>query len=238
MQSSPGSAAGSPNKSGEPAFSGSGTKKRDSLGTAPAHAIAKDVGEIYSRIFDHRPVIQGEIRYFIKEFEEKRGLREMRVLENLKNTVFEANNETLPKCEKIMQGNLNEALRRLEIANEMMNRLQQREQENRQLQTEKLVAGETQRRAQWEEFVKEQQKIKMVVDEEHTKAMERLRQHFQLRDGQQYIVCISRSLEKHPKASGINLLTLNKGSGLIFLKSQMYRGISAEFLYNKLHWLH
>lgn len=28
-----------------------------------------DVGEIYSRLLDHRPVIQGEIRYFIKEFE-------------------------------------------------------------------------------------------------------------------------------------------------------------------------
>lgn len=28
-----------------------------------------DVGEIYSRLLDHRPVIQGEMRYFIKEFE-------------------------------------------------------------------------------------------------------------------------------------------------------------------------
>lgn len=28
-----------------------------------------DVGEIYSRLLDHRPVIQGEIRYFVKEFE-------------------------------------------------------------------------------------------------------------------------------------------------------------------------
>lgn len=28
-----------------------------------------DVGEIYSRLLDHRPVIQGELRYFIKEFE-------------------------------------------------------------------------------------------------------------------------------------------------------------------------
>lgn len=28
-----------------------------------------DVGEVYSRLLDHRPVIQGEIRYFVKEFE-------------------------------------------------------------------------------------------------------------------------------------------------------------------------
>ncbi|TFK09149.1 Biogenesis of lysosome-related organelles complex 1 subunit 5 [Platysternon megacephalum] len=55
----PGKAAGSPIPAG---------RKRDSVG-APAHPIIKDIGEIHSRLLDHRPVIQGEIRYFIKEFE-------------------------------------------------------------------------------------------------------------------------------------------------------------------------
>ncbi|XP_040839942.1 biogenesis of lysosome-related organelles complex 1 subunit 5 isoform X2 [Ochotona curzoniae] len=50
-----------------------GSKKRDSLGTAgSAHLIIKDLGEIHSRLLDHRPVIQGETRYFVKEFECKR----------------------------------------------------------------------------------------------------------------------------------------------------------------------
>ncbi|XP_035150875.1 biogenesis of lysosome-related organelles complex 1 subunit 5 isoform X5 [Callithrix jacchus] len=49
---------------------GGGSKKRDSLGTASsAHLIIKDLGEIHSRLLDHRPVIQGETRYFVKEFE-------------------------------------------------------------------------------------------------------------------------------------------------------------------------
>ncbi|KAG9479276.1 hypothetical protein GDO78_012768 [Eleutherodactylus coqui] len=34
-----------------------------------AQLIARDIGEIHSRLLDHRPVIQGETRYFIKEFE-------------------------------------------------------------------------------------------------------------------------------------------------------------------------
>uniref|UniRef100_A0A8C6F777 Biogenesis of lysosome-related organelles complex 1 subunit 5 n=1 Tax=Monodon monoceros TaxID=40151 RepID=A0A8C6F777_MONMO len=53
------------------AASGGGGKKKDSLGTAgsPAHLIIKDLGEIHSRLLDHRPVIQGETRYFVKEFE-------------------------------------------------------------------------------------------------------------------------------------------------------------------------
>ncbi|XP_011365327.1 biogenesis of lysosome-related organelles complex 1 subunit 5 isoform X2 [Pteropus alecto] len=55
---------------------GGGDKKRDSLGTAgsPAHLIIKDLGEIHSRLLDHRPVIQGETRYFVKEFECKQLL--------------------------------------------------------------------------------------------------------------------------------------------------------------------
>ncbi|XP_032196953.1 biogenesis of lysosome-related organelles complex 1 subunit 5 isoform X2 [Mustela erminea] len=56
---------------GSEATPGGGDKKKDSLGTAgsPAHLIIKDLGEIHSRLLDHRPVIQGETRYFVKEFE-------------------------------------------------------------------------------------------------------------------------------------------------------------------------
>nr|XP_056710244.1 biogenesis of lysosome-related organelles complex 1 subunit 5 [Euleptes europaea] len=169
---------GSPRKGEELPVAGGGSKKRDPLGSAAIHPILKDVGEIYSRLLDHRPVIQGESRYFIKEFEEKRGFREVRVLENLKNTVFEANDQTLPKCEQVMRDSLNEALRRLQAGNEMINRLQQREQEEKQLQAEKLIAGEKRRIAHWEEFLKEQHSLKAVMNEEHAKAMERLKEQY------------------------------------------------------------
>ncbi|XP_059966720.1 biogenesis of lysosome-related organelles complex 1 subunit 5 isoform X2 [Mesoplodon densirostris] len=97
-----------------PGGGGGGSKKKDSLGAAgsPAHLIIKDLGEIHSRLLDHRPVIQGETRYFVKEFEEKRGLREMRVLENLKNMIHETNEHTLPTCRETMQDNLNQVLQR------------------------------------------------------------------------------------------------------------------------------
>ncbi|KAK7081120.1 hypothetical protein SK128_027946 [Halocaridina rubra] len=41
---------------------------------------AKDVNEVFSRLFDHRPFLRGEIAYFKKEFEEKRGDREVEQL--------------------------------------------------------------------------------------------------------------------------------------------------------------
>uniref|UniRef100_A0A4W6D1H7 Biogenesis of lysosome-related organelles complex 1 subunit 5 n=1 Tax=Lates calcarifer TaxID=8187 RepID=A0A4W6D1H7_LATCA len=58
--------------------------------------IAKDVGDIQSRLLHHRPIINAEIRYFVREFEEKRGHRESRLLENLSKMVVEANEQMLP----------------------------------------------------------------------------------------------------------------------------------------------
>ncbi|KAM9417373.1 biogenesis of lysosome-related organelles complex 1 subunit 5-like isoform 2-T2 [Salvelinus alpinus] len=74
--------------------------------------IAKDVGDIQSRLIDHRPVIQGEIRYFVREFEEKRGFRESRLLDNLNKMVVETNEQMLPKCSEHMHQHLFEALTR------------------------------------------------------------------------------------------------------------------------------
>ncbi|XP_032553352.1 biogenesis of lysosome-related organelles complex 1 subunit 5 isoform X2 [Chiroxiphia lanceolata] len=144
----------------------------------PLYRQAGDVGEIYSRLLDHRPVIQGEIRYFVKEFEEKRGLRELRVLENLKNTVFETNEHVLPKCEQAMHDNLNETFKRLQAANNMIHRLQEKESEVRKLQADKVMAREEKCIAHWEEFMKEQQNKRAEVDEEHRKAMERLKEQY------------------------------------------------------------
>ncbi|NXY81338.1 BL1S5 protein, partial [Alcedo cyanopectus] len=137
-----------------------------------------DVGEIYSRLLDHRPVIQGEIRYFIKEFEEKRGLRELRVLENLQSTILGSKEQVLPSCEQAMQDCLREAIQRLQAANSRIHGLREREQEERKLQADKLLAGREQRVALWEEFMREQQRKHAEVEEEHRKALERLKEQY------------------------------------------------------------
>ncbi|XP_003927413.1 biogenesis of lysosome-related organelles complex 1 subunit 5 isoform X1 [Saimiri boliviensis] len=158
---------------------GGGGKKRDSLGTAgSAHLIIKDLGEIHSRLLDHRPVIQGETRYFVKEFEEKRGLREMRVLQNLKNMIHEANEHTLPRCRDTVRDNLSQVLQRLQAANESVYRLQQREQERKKIHSDHLIASERQHKLQWDDFMKEQPNKRAEVDEEHRKAMERLKEQY------------------------------------------------------------
>uniref|UniRef100_A0A8C8CI38 Biogenesis of lysosome-related organelles complex 1 subunit 5 n=1 Tax=Oncorhynchus tshawytscha TaxID=74940 RepID=A0A8C8CI38_ONCTS len=63
-----------------------------------------------SRLIDRRPVVQGEICYFM-------NLRESRFLDNLNKMVVETNEQSLPKCSEHMHKHLCEALTRLEDGN-------------------------------------------------------------------------------------------------------------------------
>lgn len=134
--------------------------------------IAQDVGDIQSRLFDHRPVINAEIRYFVREFEEKRGHRESRLLENLNKMVVETNEQMLPANLEGMNQQLSDVIKRLEAANHMAERVQQRELEAQQ--STQLQANTARLKDEWAEFLKEQQRLKEEVDEEHAKAVGQL----------------------------------------------------------------
>uniref|UniRef100_A0A8B9KIE2 Biogenesis of lysosome-related organelles complex 1 subunit 5 n=1 Tax=Astyanax mexicanus TaxID=7994 RepID=A0A8B9KIE2_ASTMX len=71
-----------------------------------------NVGDIQSRLLDHRPVLQGEIRYFVREFEVRLLFLECRLLENLNKMATETNEQILPKCTESMQNNLCDILTR------------------------------------------------------------------------------------------------------------------------------
>lgn len=131
--------------------------------------IAKDVGDIQSRLLDHRPVINAEIRYFVREFEEKRGHRESRLLENLNKIVTETNEQMLPTD---LEGMLSNVFTRLDAANHMAERVQQRELEAQQ--STQLQGSMERLKEEWAEFLKEQQRLKEEVDEEHAKAVVQL----------------------------------------------------------------
>ncbi|XP_068565801.1 biogenesis of lysosome-related organelles complex 1 subunit 5 [Cebidichthys violaceus] len=131
--------------------------------------IAKDVGDIQSRLLDHRPIINAEVRYFVREFEEKRGHRESRLLENLNKIVPETNEQMLPTD---FVGMLSDVVKRLEAANHMAERVQQRELEAQQ--STQLQGNMERLKDEWAEFLKEQQRLKEEVDEEHAKAVGQL----------------------------------------------------------------
>ncbi|KAM4533482.1 biogenesis of lysosome-related organelles complex 1 subunit 5 [Odontesthes bonariensis] len=131
--------------------------------------VVKDVGDIQSRLLDHRPIINAEVRYFVREFEEKRGYRESRLLENLNKMVQETNEQMLPTNLEDTSQQLSDIIRRLEAANHMAERVQQRELEAQQ--NTHLQANLEKVKDDWAEFLKEQQRLKEEVDEEHAKAV-------------------------------------------------------------------
>lgn len=134
--------------------------------------ISKDVGDIQSRLLDHRPIINAEIRYFVREFEEKRGHRESRLLENLNKMVQDANEKMMPENLEDMNQQLSDVIARLEAANHMAERVQQRELEAQQ--STELQANMEHMKDEWADFLKEQQRLKEEVDEEHAKAVGQL----------------------------------------------------------------
>ncbi|XP_035981101.1 biogenesis of lysosome-related organelles complex 1 subunit 5 isoform X1 [Fundulus heteroclitus] len=111
-----------------------------------------------------------------KEPLEKRGLRECRLLENLNKMVQEANEQMLPSNLEEMSQKLSDISKRLEAANHMAERVQQRELEAQQ--NTGLQANMEKLKEDWAEFVKEQQRLKEEVDEEHAKAVGELSSRF------------------------------------------------------------
>ncbi|XP_061660796.1 biogenesis of lysosome-related organelles complex 1 subunit 5 isoform X2 [Syngnathoides biaculeatus] len=128
----------------------------------------EDVGDIQSRLLDHRPVINAEIRYFVREFEEKRAHRESRLLESLSKVVQEAN-EQVPSDLEFMKQQLSNVIARLKAANHIAERIQEKKLEAQQ--GSQLQENKDRMKNEWAEFVKEQQRLKEEVGEEHAKAV-------------------------------------------------------------------
>jgi len=78
--------------------------------------IIRDCGEIWSRLFDHRPFLGGEILYFHEEFEVKRSDREITRLLNVLEHVTELRDAQLPNLNASCENNLPTFQRKLDAA--------------------------------------------------------------------------------------------------------------------------
>ncbi|CAK1601784.1 unnamed protein product [Parnassius mnemosyne] len=115
--------------------------------------LSREIGEIWTRLFDHRPFLNGEIKFMLKEFEEKRGDREVEnlfsILENLtdiKDTQVERISKSgktgLPiLSEKLVQG--------LQLCEEIEKDYCQIQQVCKQ----KRCANQEKRQKEWDQFI-------------------------------------------------------------------------------------
>uniref|UniRef100_A0A3P9K3Z9 Biogenesis of lysosome-related organelles complex 1 subunit 5 n=1 Tax=Oryzias latipes TaxID=8090 RepID=A0A3P9K3Z9_ORYLA len=126
--------------------------------------IAKDVGDIKSRLLDHRPVINAETRFFVREFEVTEAAGSSSLDSCTRDSFIHL---YLDICVLLSLKLL------LEAANHVAERVQQRE-----LEAQKLQANMEKLKEDWSEFLKEQQVLKEEVDEEHAKAVGELGTRF------------------------------------------------------------
>ena len=79
--------------------------------------------DLYERLFNHRPFLQGEIKHFVKEFEQKRGDREVENVFKILETVTELNNGEIDKVKAQCDSTLPNLNERLLVANSMCSKI-------------------------------------------------------------------------------------------------------------------
>ncbi|XP_015587957.1 biogenesis of lysosome-related organelles complex 1 subunit 5 [Cephus cinctus] len=139
-------------------------------------SIAKDIGEIWSRLFDHRPFVQGEIIYFVREFQEKRGDREVERLFKILEYSTELGQSQLDRSEQLGDCHLPSLKANTDVALSMCERVLQRGEE---FDTEsKLQVKRELRKAEWEKFINDISDKCVKVDQTFQEKEEELKEFY------------------------------------------------------------
>ncbi|CAM1299566.1 Uncharacterised protein g2466 [Pycnogonum litorale] len=126
--------------------------------------VIKDLGEVYARLFDHRAFLQGEHKFFLKEFEEKRQDQEIKNIFSIVEKVTETKETELERIQQNgdtylspIQGNLN-------LAIQMCDKIIERGEKSAQVATQDLQRQRVGRRSEWDCFIANIQDQKARVD--------------------------------------------------------------------------
>lgn len=114
-------------------------------------SIIKDTGEIWTRLFDHRPFVQGEITFFLREFQEKRADREVEHLFKILEYATELKESQLDRIEQLGDCHLPSLKANVDVALSMCNNVLQREEN---FDTDNVLSeNRLMRKREWENFV-------------------------------------------------------------------------------------
>lgn len=131
-----------------------------------------DLGELESRLFDHRPVLQGDINYFLREFEDKRGHRDITTLEKCSEEVSLMQDLYLPGCLQQAEICLTDIAAKTNMATQICERICNKEHKT---QTDYLQDRRTKRGQEWVDFMTEQYKKSAQVDKQYEAEINKLK---------------------------------------------------------------
>jgi len=135
-------------------MSGPGAASNSSQPPQPQRGGYQGPLELYSRLANHRPFLQGEIRHFLREFEGKRGDREVEKIFGVLERVSELRDCGLPQLvERASGGEAAKLVGALQVSLSMVDRVQ-RQAETGEVEAT-LAASREARAKEWANFQQE-----------------------------------------------------------------------------------
>jgi len=138
----------------------------------------EDIQEVHSRLFNHRPFLQGEVKHFIREFEEKRGDREVENIFSCLERVSELRDLGLPQLITNASSNSSTSLvANLQVSESMLGRILEQGETGEVEKT--LVASRDTREKEWTNFLQEVQIRCKKVDQSFKEQEDTIRKKYQ-----------------------------------------------------------
>jgi len=138
----------------------------------------EDIQEVHSRLFNHRPFLQGEVKHFLREFEEKRGDREVENIFSCLERVSELRDLGLPQLLTSTSSNSSTSLvANLQVAESMLSRILEQEETGEVEKT--LVASRDAREREWTNFLQEVQVRCKKIDQSFKEQEDSIRKKYQ-----------------------------------------------------------
>lgn len=144
--------------------------------------VIKDIGDIHNRLFNHRPFLQGETRHFIKEFEEKRGDREVESIFKILERVTELRDCEVDKVKAQCDSTLPNLNANLLVAQSMCNKIL--DQSRRHEIDHALESSRQARDKEWTGFMNDIQDKCAKIDDAYRQKEEDLRERYEQLDKQ------------------------------------------------------
>lgn len=129
-----------------------------------------NVLELHGRLFDHRPVLQGHITSFVKEFEERRGNQETDRLDALHQNISGMKTH-VAESSNALDTFLTNIQAKLRVAVEVCRKIQEKEDN---VEASFLEEERGKRRAEWDEFMQQQFDKSAQVDQDLDKEIQKI----------------------------------------------------------------
>ncbi|XP_013194667.2 biogenesis of lysosome-related organelles complex 1 subunit 5 [Amyelois transitella] len=115
--------------------------------------LSREIGEVWSRLFDHRPFLNGEIKFMLKEFEEKRGDREVENLFSILEKLTEVKDNQVDKIKKVGEAALPLLNEKLEQALQLCEEVERESIEIQKVSEQKRLENREKRQKEWDQFI-------------------------------------------------------------------------------------